>query len=431
MAQVLDWTLQFGRKYQGPLDVDGYFSTLDAANEYLVKYASSRVWEGQTMSIGTGDSVALYIVKKNAQGAWFLEESGGSIKSFANSTELLAFAVTKNIGKLAYLTTGDDNYSSGVYVVTGNGDVSKLAQSSATGDVQSDVNNLKGRVGNLETDVEELQGKIDVHPVMDVKAGDTSIIGENGIVNIDTAFVTDSTSLNPLSHAAIAAKFKSVDELLELIPKFDIKVVESLPTTEISKSTLYLVVNNAGKGNNLYTEYIWLENVGQAGHWEKLGEQELDLSGYYTSGETDDAISTALNDYVKKNGTDRLITATEAAQIGTNKAAIETLNNTTVPGITGRLDDAEDRLDNVEGDLAGIVEDVKSANEDILKAAKGEKTDDNDFSRLITLTPVVGSFKTETKAEVDGIAKVSDVRDFVEKSIETAFAWEDVEDVEE
>lgn len=424
MAQVLDWTLQFGRKYQGPLDVDGYFSTLDAANEYLVKYASSRVWEGQTMSIGTGDSVALYIVKKNAQGAWFLEESGGSIKSLANSTELLAFAVTKNIGKLAYLTTGDDNYSSGVYVVTGNGDVSKLAQSSATGDVQSDVDNLKGRVGNLETDVEELQGKIDAHPVKDVKAGETSIIGEGGIVNIDTTLVTDSTSLNPLSHAAIAAKFKSVDELLDLIPKFDIKVVESLPTTEISKSTLYLVVNNAGKNNNLYTEYIWLENVGEAGHWEKLGEQELDLSGYYTAEDTNKAIEDALKDYVEKNGTDRLIKETEAAQIATNKSAIETLNDTTIPGITDRLDDAEDRLDNVEGDLAGIVEDVKSANEDILKAEKGK----DDFSRLITLTPVVGSFKTEVKEEVDGIAKVSDVRDFVEKSIEAAFAWEDVEE---
>lgn len=431
MAQVLDWTLQFGRKYQGPLDVDGYFSTLAAANEYLVKYATSRVWEGQTISIGTGDSVALYIVKKNAEGVWFLEESGGSIKNFANSTELLAFAVTKNIGKLAYLTTGDDNYSSGVYVVTGNGDVSKLAQSSATGDVQSDVDNLKGRVGGLETTVdnlgdavEELQEKIDVHPVMDVKAGETSIIGENGIVNIDTALVKESTSLNPLSHAAIAAKFKSVDELLELIPKFDIKVVESLPTSDISKSTLYLIVNKDGKDRNLYTEYIWLESVGQAGHWEKLGEQELDLSGYYTSGETDSAIATALADYVKKNGTDRLITAAEAAQIITNKTAIETINNTTIPGVTGRLDSAEERLDDIEADLTGVVDNVQSGNEDILVATKGT----DDLSRLITLTPVVGSFKTATKNEVDGIAKVSDVRDFVEKSIEAAFAWEDVEE---
>jgi hypothetical protein len=264
--------------------------------------------------------------------------------------------------------------------------------------------------------------------VTDVQIDGNSIL-EGTIANlnsiIDTAYDSETTSGNALSHKAIATKFKAVEELISNLPKFSIEVVDTLPTKDISNTVIYLVkpTPESAEEGNLYEEFIYVNSA-----WEKLGTQKLDLSGYYTADETDKAIEDALEGYVEKNGTDRLITVEEAEQIATNKSAIETLNNTTIPGITDRIDDAEDRLDNVEGDLAGIVEDVKSANEDILKAEKGEKTDDNDFSRLITLTPVVGSFKTETKDEVDGIAKVSDVRNFVEKSIEAAFAWEDVEE---
>lgn len=131
MANVssLNWGLQFNRGYQGPLDVHSYFPTLEAANEYLITYATSNVWEGQTISVGTGDSVALYIVKKNAEGAWFLEESGGAIKKFENSADLLAFAVAKNVGKVAYLVSvsqDEKSYSPGLYVVTGESTVSKV-----------------------------------------------------------------------------------------------------------------------------------------------------------------------------------------------------------------------------------------------------------------------------------------------------------------
>ena len=68
-----------------------------------------------------------------------------------------------------------------------------------------------------------------------------------------------------------------VDNLISLIPKFDIKVVESLPTEEISGTTLYLVPSTNDEPN-MYTEYIYVNDV-----WEKLGEQTLDLSEYVKS----------------------------------------------------------------------------------------------------------------------------------------------------
>lgn len=427
MAQVLDWTLQFGRKYQGPLDVDGYFPTLDAAKEYLVKYATSRVWEGQPISIGTGDAVALYIVKKNSEGIWFLEESGGSVKKVGNSTELLAFATTSNIGKLAYLTNGDDNYSSGVYVVTGANDVSKLAQSSATGDVQSDVDTLKGKVGNLETAVSTLEGdvtsietELGKHLVLDVVAGEDSIVGEDGKVHIDTAYVKDSKSLNPITHKALAEKLALIDEQLEIIPKFNIEVVEELPTTEISRTTIYLVINAKGKDSNLYTEYIWLEKTGEAGHWEKLGEQELDLSGYYTSGEVDNL----LEGYVEVEENKSLISADDLAQIGTNKASIESINEV----LNGTGED-EDHVPGLVEKVAALESEntitaIESTNETYLTVVSDEVD-----SRLTKLTPIIGTLKVEEdEVEAEGLATVSNVKNFVQNEINNAFAWVDIEE---
>lgn len=59
-------------------------------------------------------------------------------------------------------------------------------------------------------------------------------------------------------------------------------IVRELPTTNIKTNKIYLVPNQDGQGNNIYVEYLYVENV-----WEKLGEfkPEVDLSGYVTSDE--------------------------------------------------------------------------------------------------------------------------------------------------
>ncbi len=64
-----------------------------------------------------------------------------------------------------------------------------------------------------------------------------------------------------------------IDSRISAIPKFDIKVVAELPTTNISESTVYLVPSD-GKDQNIYVEYIYVDNK-----WEKLGEQSLGSGG--------------------------------------------------------------------------------------------------------------------------------------------------------
>ena len=61
---------------------------------------------------------------------------------------------------------------------------------------------------------------------------------------------------------------------LSSIPKFAISVVSSLPTSDISTSTIYLLSNGGSSGNS-YDEYLHVN-----GAWEKIGTTEVDLSGY-------------------------------------------------------------------------------------------------------------------------------------------------------
>lgn len=78
------------------------------------------------------------------------------------------------------------------------------------------------------------------------------------------------------------------NELVSKIPKFAIEVVDTLPTENISNTTVYLL-KSSEEALNLYTEYIYVNEA-----WEELGAQTVDLSDYYTKTETDAAIQEAI-----------------------------------------------------------------------------------------------------------------------------------------
>ena len=85
---------------------------------------------------------------------------------------------------------------------------------------------------------------------------------------------------------------EEVDNMISVIPKFAIAVVNSLPIEEISTTTVYLLPNNSGETSNLYDEYIYTTQ------WEKLGTQTVDLSNYPTTNEMNAAIDAAINSIV-------------------------------------------------------------------------------------------------------------------------------------
>ena len=88
-----------------------------------------------------------------------LEELGkGSLVTDQNPKEL---ATTDTIGQIIYLTkdvkvtegSGEVTYSAGPYIVSGNGTVSKIGTTSASGDIAGDVATLQGKVSTLEQTV--------------------------------------------------------------------------------------------------------------------------------------------------------------------------------------------------------------------------------------------------------------------------------------
>lgn len=65
-----------------------------------------------------------------------------------------------------------------------------------------------------------------------------------------------------------------VDNMISTIPKFSIKVVDELPTEDISPTTIYLLRVN---GDDHFQEWVYID-----GEWDKLGDGNIDLSDYAT-----------------------------------------------------------------------------------------------------------------------------------------------------
>ena len=82
-----------------------------------------------------------------------------------------------------------------------------------------------------------------------------------------------------------------VDNIAATIRNSRFEVVSVLPTTDIQTNVIYLVPKSTAQTNNIKDEYINLD--GTTAGWEKIGDTEIDLSGYVTT----TALNTALADY--------------------------------------------------------------------------------------------------------------------------------------
>ena len=98
-------------------------------------------------------------------------------------------------------------------------------------------------------------------------------------------YLTDSVS-SDLSNYYTKSE---VDNLISAIPKFDIKVVQTLPSSDISPTTVYLVPSDS-ESSDVYKEYIYVNT-----NWELLGIQKSDLSSYYNKTEINNLLSAKVN----------------------------------------------------------------------------------------------------------------------------------------
>lgn len=187
---------------------------------------------------------------------------------------------------------------------------------------------------NLDNAVQKLSGidaGADVNVIETIKVNNSALTPDsNKAVNItvptkvgdltnDSGFITKAVNdlTNYYKKSETYTKTE-VDNLVDVIPKFSIAVVNALPTENISNTTIYLV-QSGNNTSNLYTEYIYVNSA-----WEILGAQEVDLSGYVRksdiatqsadglmSKEDKQALDSIADDYIKSitvNG--RVVTIT-------------------------------------------------------------------------------------------------------------------------
>ena len=98
-------------------------------------------------------------------------------------------------------------------------------------------------------------------------------------------------------------------------------VVQTLPTQDISTSTIYFVPSSDPSASNYYDEYINLDGTSQG--WELIGTTAIDLTDYYTKGEVDALLAT-INGNVTTLDTQLKACSGQAAPYSTTKNYVPT-----------------------------------------------------------------------------------------------------------
>lgn len=189
----------------------------------------------------------------------------------------------------------DVTYQQGFYIVDGNKMPHYIGTSTGTA-TDEEIAALRNRISTLEKQIIKTASIVDA----DGNALGAFTIANNDLIIVyDDKVVADSDSINALTHRAIAARFGELESMISTLPKFKIMVVDSLPTDVKSFSTIYLV-KTGNESNNLYTEYIYIQDSVNGDHWEMLGTQSIALDNYVTKDFLTTTINSALTDYAKK-----------------------------------------------------------------------------------------------------------------------------------
>lgn len=147
----------YQRSSQKPLDISTIFTSLEDAIEYVEGESNygNISYAGQILSVidASGETVDVYKIDYDGS---LVKIGEGSSKclSAATYSDASILATEDNIGNIINVisaeTISGNTYTSGLYIVTGNGVISKLGVTSASGDVAGDIEQLKSRVNALE-----------------------------------------------------------------------------------------------------------------------------------------------------------------------------------------------------------------------------------------------------------------------------------------
>ena len=148
------------------------------------------------------------------------------------------------------------------------------------------------------------------------------------IANFVTKSVNDLTNYYLKSETYTQAE---IQQLIDAVKQFTYVSVAELPTASAdTMNKIYLVPSTNPKTKNVKDEFITISVTDQGTttySWEQIGTTTVDLSGYYTSAQTDAAISNAINTALASYSTTTQMTAAIATAIANyyTKAEVDAL----------------------------------------------------------------------------------------------------------
>lgn len=125
---------------------------------------------------------------------------------------------------------------------------------------------------SLKNKLDNISSGAEVNAIDTIKVNDTAQTITNKTVNI-TVPTNNNQLTNGAGYQTSADVQSAITSAISGITGITFEVVTTLPSTG-SAGTIYLVPNS-GTGQNIYDEYIWVNNA-----FEKIGSTAVDLSGY-------------------------------------------------------------------------------------------------------------------------------------------------------
>ncbi len=193
-----------------------------------------------------------------------------------------------------------------------------------------------------------------------------------------------------------------VRELIGSINTLTMEVVNALPVSDISSTTIYLLKQS---GVNVYDEYVYINNA-----WVKIGTTEMDLSDYVTTSQ----LSLAIADFLTETQINTLLAAKQDKQLTSQV----TIGSQTI----GTVEDAID-------EIAGIVPTLASSSNQL--AIKSDILPVDSALSDSSTNPVQNKV---VKAAVDDKANQSEVNDILNvyasknllPSLTSTYTWNEV-----
>ena len=275
----LNFAVGFNRTSAFPLDANSYFENYNdavtaAAGAAEVGSADSAYYIGQLLIVkDTTEGVGLYQINAGKTLTKFGQAS--SADELASKISALEARCAVIEGKLILATTEKDGFMSKEDKAKLDG-VAEGAQVNVLEGVKVDGTELEIVDKKVNIDLSSYAKKTEVEAVQSVanaampKAG-----GEfTGAITVQAP----TENMNP-------ATKKYVDDAIGGITGVEFRVVEALPETG-EAGVIYLMAHSHGT-QDIYDEYIWVTDK-----FEKIGNTDIDLSGYVTT--------EALSDEIKK-----------------------------------------------------------------------------------------------------------------------------------